>query len=314
MIVLHLVCVAVGVAALVKSADWFVDAAVSIARRLHVPDLIVGVTLVSLATTLPEFAVSLLAAFQSKAQIAVGNAMGSMICNIGLILGLCTLLMPIRVVRRNFLRNGLWMVGLTGLFVGLGYYFPDGSRHVGAIMLTALVIYMGRLVWTSIREREAPGPSFSRPMPMPKAAGLFLLGTVGVIGGSQILIYGAEGLARSAGLPDLVIAVTLVALGTSMPELSIALAAILKKQRALSVGNVIGANILNLAWVVGAASLVSPLPLERQTLLLDLPLIMVLTVLLLIFGLTGQRLARREGAVLLTLYGAYIVLVFMVFR
>lgn len=324
---LYLLLLAAGVGVLVKSADWFTEAAVEIARRMRVPELIVGATLVSMATTLPEFAVSFAAALQGRASwlagdmalmadqvgMAVGNAVGSTICNVGLILGLCALLSPMAIEQRAFRRNGLILLILASIFTSLAYIFPNGSLWVGAIMLAGLCAYLVSIVRGAAPSdliEEIPEP---RGLQLKMILLLFGVGAGGVVLGSKLVVYCAEELALQFGVPQIIVALTLVALGTSMPELTVSLAAIIKNQRGISIGNVIGANILNLAWVLGACSAIVPLPLTQQTLRLDLPMMLSLSVLLLIFGSTGKRLARWEGAFLLTLYLAYVATMFVVY-
>lgn len=313
-----------GVAVLVKSADWFTDAAVEIARRFRLPEMFIGATLVSLATTLPEFAVSFTATLQGQVSMAVGNALGSTICNIGLILGFCALLAPMGVARQGFLATGLGLLAFAGMFCAFGYWFPDGSRFTGVVMLICLVAYLAATFRASLSRRGTRDGPENHGMTLTTGHMflLFVVGATGIIFGSQLMVHCAQQLARLIGISELVISLTLLAFGTSTPELVVSLAAILKKQRALAIGNIIGANILNLAWVLGTCSLIRPLPLEkvvvagrevRQTLVFDIPVMLLLSVLLVIFGLTGQRLTRREGAVLFTVYILYIAALFSVF-
>lgn len=342
-LLVYLLGIAIGIAILVKSADWFTDAAVSMAYRFNVPDIIVGATIVSLATTLPEFAVSFAAALTRRPEMAVGNAVGSTICNIGLILGLCTILSPMGVARKGFVRSGVGLLLLSLVFAGMGYTFPDGSRWTGVAMLACLMLYFWSIVRSTIRQKapdrvggeadshlerttalqeiaaETSVDGVERVVLATRLSGgriavYFVLGAVGVIGGSKLVVYCAEHLALAAGISKQVIALTLVAFGTSTPELVVSLAAIVKKQRGLSIGNIIGANILNLAWVLGSCSLVTIIPFKPQNLRFDIPVMLLMTVLLLVFGFTGKRFSRREGIVLLVLYAAYLTVLFTVYR
>lgn len=316
MVFLYLLGLAVGVAILVRSADWFTDAAVEVARSLRIPEIIVGATIVSLGTTLPEFAVSFTAAVAGEVDITVGNALGSCICNIGLILGFCTIVSPIPAARAGFLTNGLGALGLTIAFGVLGYVFPNGSRWVGVVMVAGLITYIAATVRTSLRYRagDLSDQTIVEPtMTTPGIVAWFIFGAVGVTLGSQLMVRSAVALAEMLGIPDLVIGLTVVALGTSTPELAISITGIIKGQRALSVGNIIGANILNLSWVIGLSSLVTELPVQRQSLLFDLPVVAVLTVLLLWFGSTGDKIRRREGALLFGVYLGYLIITFAYF-
>lgn len=332
-LLLYLLGLAVGVALLVRSADWFSDASVSIARRLNVPDIIIGATLVSLATTLPEFAVSFAAALTNQVEMAVGNAVGSTICNIGLILGLCTVLSPMGVARKGFVRSGVGLLILCLIFAALGWTFPEGTRWSGVVLLACLVIYFYTTVRSTLIQRKKDAEEISlqklaaettvdgakrvaiaTELSGSRIAAYFILGAIGVVGGSKLVVFCAEQLALAAGISKQVIALTLVALGTSTPELVVSLTAIIKKQRGLSIGNIIGANILNLAWVLGACSLVTVIPFNAQNLRFDIPVMLLITVLLFIFGFTGKRLSRWEGAVLMAVYVGYLAVLFTVYR
>lgn len=340
---LYFLGVAVGVVILAKSADWFTDAAVSIARRLDVPEIIIGATLVSLATTLPEFSVSVTAALAHQVEMAVGNAVGSTICNIGLILGLCIVLAPMGVERKGFLRSGVGLLVLCLLFAFMGWAFPEGTRWTGAVLLACLVIcFVTTLRSTSVQranvaagartarapayqtmleriaaESRADGVEGAAPdaeMTGARIAAYFMLGSAGVVWGSSLVVFCAEQLALAAGISKQVIALTLVAFGTSMPELVVSLTAIAKKQRGLSIGNIIGANILNLAWVLGVSSIIAVIPFDAQSLYFDIPVMLFITLLLLVFGATGKKLSRWEGMVLMMVYAAYLAVLFTVYR
>ncbi|HOJ33876.1 MAG TPA: calcium/sodium antiporter [Candidatus Hydrogenedentes bacterium] len=304
----------IGFYILVKAADWFTEAAVEMARRFRVPHIIIGATVVSLATTLPELAVSFLAACQGKVDLAVGNAVGSTICNVGLILGLCALLSPMVVEQNGFVVSGMRLLIIGLIFGGLGYLVPEGSRWVGVIMVLCLIMYLAAQLRTALAERRKKEPEETDFKSWSWIWGFFFVGAFGVVLGSRVVVFCAECLARALGVSELVIALTIVAVGTSMPEFMVSLTAILRKRRALSLGNIIGANVLNLVWVIGASSLVRPLPLQRQTLVFDIPTMWLFSVLLLIFGRTDARVARWEGATLLGLYIVYVFVTVFFFR
>jgi len=311
--VVYFLGLAIGFLILVKSADWFTDAAVELARRLRIPQIIVGATVVSLATTLPELAVSFLAACQGKVDMAVGNAVGSTICNVGLILGLCAFLSPMAVEQHGFVSSGVRLLIIGLIFGTLGYLRPEGSRWVGVVMVLCLALYLIAQIRTA-RSSRGPIQEGDAYKPWKWIAGFFVAGAMGVVFGSRIVVFCAEHLARAMGVSELAISLTIVAVGTSLPEFVVSLTAIIKKTRSLSIGNIIGANVLNLVWVIGASSLVTPLPLHRQTLVFDIPMMWLFSLLLLFFGRTGARVVRWEGAVLLSIYIVYIIITFTVFR
>lgn len=321
----YLIGLGAGVAILVKSADWFTDAAVDLARRFRIPEIVIGATLVSLATTLPEFAVSFMATLQGQPDMAIGNALGSTICNIGLILGVCALVAPMQVRREGFLSNGIALVTFAGVFGVMGYAFPDGSRVVGIVMLACLGAHLAGTLRASLQGRSKADEERAVEAAVAtvhRMALLFIVGAAGIILGSKVMVYCGEHLARLMGVSELVIALTLVALGTSTPELAVSVAGVLKKRRSLAIGNIIGANILDLAWVIGVCSIIRPLPMREtilwgrsvhQSLVFDIPVMLLLSALLLVFGFTDERLTRREGAVLFAVYAAYITTLFVLF-
>ncbi|MBN2311912.1 MAG: calcium/sodium antiporter [Candidatus Hydrogenedentes bacterium] len=314
MLVLYLIGLAVAVAILVKSADLFTDAAVEVARRLRIPELIVGATIVSLATTLPEFAVSFTSAVRGQVDFAVGNAVGSTICNVGMILGICAMLSPMGIERKGFLSSGLGLIMLGAIFSVLGYAFPEGSRWMGVVMMACLVAYLAYTVRSALQGRTEPADPATPNMSGLRVGVLFALGAAGIVGGGTLMVECGARIARLMGVPELIIGLTFLAIGTSTPEFVVSISGIIKKQRALSIGNIIGANILNLAWIIGSCSLVTNLPVRQQTRVLDIPVMLLLSLLLVVFGLTGQRLSRREGAILFAIYVAYLAVMFTVFR
>jgi cation:H+ antiporter len=312
---LYLVGLALGVIILIISADWFTGAAVDIARILRVPEIVIGATIVSFATTVPEFMVSFVAAVQHEPDVAVGNAVGSVICNIGLILGACALITPLVIVEGGFLTSSAMLLVFALIFGALGWAFPSGNRWVGVTLIGCLLLYLavtafGAADWstnlTASTEVSAPR-SIRRPIV------IFVLGAVGVIIGSELLVKSAVGLAQALGVSKLVISLTIVALGTSLPELVVSVTGIVKRRRALSLGNILGANILNLAWVMGCSSLVADLPFRRETLTFDVPVMITLCGMLMVFGVTGDRINRREGAALFLVYLVYTLISFTVF-
>lgn len=299
-----------GLLLVVKGAEWFIAAASGIARATGVPAVIIGATLVSVATTLPELAVSVLAAATGHPEVAVGNAVGSVTANIGLILGF-TMVLQGRAVRPGlFERSSTFMVGAG---VAVMWFARDLtlSGREGAALLVLAVVFIATALRPEVRPAGAERPDRARAGPYVPA---FLAGAATVVVGSRLVVTGGVGLARALGVPEAVIGLTLVAVGTSLPELVTAVTATLKGQHDISVGNIIGANVLDLTWVTGTAALVRPLAVGPATPRLDLPVMLLFMVLLLLFGTTRHTLSRREGAVLFTLYLTYVVLRFTVFR
>ena len=302
---------AAGLLIVTIGADWFTDGAVGVAEITGVPKVIVGATLVSLATTAPEFSVSVIAAWLEHPATSVGNAVGSTICNIGLILAVAFLLEPVSLAREDVLPKGLFMLMLGVLLLCLAW---DGEiARVEGVVLFALVpaylwFTMKRATWTdfdigsAVTDREK------------QHVGLrFIAGSVTVVLGSVLLVQNAVHLARAMGVPELIIGLTLVAIGTSLPELVTAVSASLSGHGDMAVGNVLGANVLNIAWVLGGASLIVPLGIDRQSFVLDFPLMLLMMLMFLFLALWRRRLGRSAGLAFLAGYVCYLALMFAYF-
>ena len=294
-----------------KGADWFTDGAVGVAEITGVPKVIVGATLVSLATTAPEFCVSVIAAWLEHPATSVGNAIGSTICNIGLILAVAFLIEPVSLAKEDVLPKGLFMLGLGVLVLLLSW---DGKiDRVEGVALFALVPVF---LWFSMKRGTWTDFDFGSAM-MDRGKqhiGLrFIAGSIAVVLGSVLLVQNAVHLARAMGVPELVIGLTLVAIGTSLPELITAVSASLQGHGDMAVGNVMGANVLNIAWVLGGASLITPLGIERQSFVLDFPFMLLLMLMFLLLALWKRGMGRRAGLLFLTGYGCYLTLMFAYF-
>jgi cation:H+ antiporter len=314
----------VGLAITAKGADKFVDSAVAIAQRTGVSKVIIGATIVSLGTTLPEFSVAVLGGLFDRSQTAMGGAIGSTICNIGLALGACLLIRPIVVHRRLYWRQGIIMV-LAGVMVVLLSLDGFLSRWDSLILTAGLAGYMYFSVRTVSRARKNAGngavdseqtlkvvaaPTYS----LRRTVIWFVLGAAGVGVGATLIVENAVIVAHWLEIPELIIGLTVVALGTSLPEFVTGLTATIKGHGEITLGNIIGADILDILWVLGPGVLsFSLLPVERQTMVLDYPLMLALMVVLLVFTIAGKKLARWHGGVLLGIYGIYLALMFLLF-
>ena len=297
----------VGLVMIIKGADIFTDAAVWIAKKTGLPKVIIGITIVSLATTLPEFAVSVFASYSGHVSMAVGNAVGSCICNIGLILGLVLIIKEFKVERAGFVTRGIFMIIVGAVVFALSYDLTI-SRMNGLILFAFLalfivVIYRELKNMKIVEKKEEKVSGTWGPKLL-----IFLLGSIIVVVGSRLVVDSGVKIAHFFNVPEIVISITLIALGTSLPELVTALTATFKGHQDLSLGNIIGANILNLTWVVGGASIVNPLTITKSNLFTDLPVMLFFMVMLFIFGLTKKRLGRLEGIVLFASYIAFIAL------
>ncbi|TSE25980.1 calcium/sodium antiporter [Tepidimonas aquatica] len=309
-----LLAVAVGLAVLVWSADRFVAAAAAIARHFGLPPLLIGAVIIGFGTSSPELAVSVLAALEGNPGIALGNAYGSNIANIGVILGLTAVLSPV-AVHSQVLRQELPMLaGVTALAVAL-LWDLSVTRAEAALMLGVFAALMGWSIWQAMRggadplATETEAELAAHPMPIGRAWLELGVGLVLLVASSRALVWGAVAIAQSLGVSDLVIGLTIVAIGTSLPELASSIAAARKGEHDLALGNVIGSNLFNTLAVVGLAGVIAPMQAEAALLSRDVPVMAALTLVLFVlgWGWRGQpgRINRAEGALLLLAYVGY---------
>lgn len=316
--ILALGAIVCGLALLVWSADRFVEGAAATARHFGVPSLLIGMVIVGFGTSAPEMVVSAFASIQGNPGIALGNAYGSNITNIGLILGLTALISPI-TVHSQVLRKELPL--LSAVTVLAAWQLQDGalSRLDGAILLGVFAVLMGWTIRQGLRTAGDPlgndvdAELIAHAMPLPKAFFWLLVGLILLIASSRILVWGAVDIAQSLGISDLLIGLTVIAIGTSLPELAASLVAIRKGEHDLALGNVLGSNLFNTLAVVALAGLLHPMRVEPEVFFRDMPVMGAMTASLFLFGygFRGQgRINRIEGAALLlcfTGYTAYLV-------
>ena len=301
-----------GLVVLVYAADWFVDGASAIARNFGVSPLLIGLTIVGLGTSAPEIMVSSLASFQGNSGLAVGNAIGSNIANMGLILGTTALIAPLAFHSRLLKRElpVLMLISIACYVLAI-----DGlSVADGVLMLLGLVAFLYWLIRTAMAERkndilaqevEAEVPE---SMPNNKAWLFFWLGLIGLLISSKVLVWAAVNIAQAIGVSDLVIGLTIVALGTSLPELAASIGSVLKGEDDLAVGNVIGSNVYNLLAVFSLPALIAPGPIDATVISRDFPVLLAFTAVLFILGVglsKSGNINRWEGAGLLAAYLFY---------
>ena len=310
---------AAGLLCIIKGGDLFVDAASWIAEASGIPKFIIGATVVSFATTMPEMLVSVFAALQGNADIAVGNAVGSVTANVGLIMCVALICMECAMTRKQF---GVKACLLLAAILALFGFTRDGQLSVLESVLI-LVIFVGFLVESLIAARQEQGSELPAQEERPKIdkktvllnIGKFLLGAAGIVLGAQLLIDNGSALARMLGVPDAVIAATMIAIGTSLPELVTTLTAIKKKQASLSVGNIIGANIMDLTLIMPLCAVIQgkPMTVERQGMLLDIPACLIICAAALIPALVQGKFKRWIGYLIGGLYIAYLIIMFTCF-
>ena len=303
-----------GIILIVKGGDWFVDAASWIAEVSGIPKLIVGATIVSMATTLPELLVSVMAASQGKTDMAVGNAVGSVTANLGLIMAVSVICMPVKIRRGDYLLKSLLMLAAAGVLV-------LGGRQggVGLTLSLALVGIFAVFTYENLRGAQRAmrcggdlGPVWEAPR---KRTILFqclkfTAGAAAVMLGADLLVDSGSALARLAGISERIIGVTIVAIGTSLPELVTTVTAIVKKQSALSVGNILGANILDLTMILPVSALITgqALPVSAASARIDIPACLLVGVIAVVPAIVTARFRRWQGIALLVVYGGYVVL------
>lgn len=303
-----------GLALLVWSADRFVDGAAATARHAGMPPLLIGMVIIGFGTSAPEMVVSAMAAMDGNPGLALGNAYGSNITNIGLVIGLVAVLSPIQV-HSQVLRKELPLLFAISLLAGWQLLDGNLTRADGWTLLAVFAVVMGWSIVQGMRKGpDALGSDVDKeliahPMPLNRALMWLVVGLVLLVVSSRMLVFGAVYVAQSLGVSDLVIGLTVVAIGTSLPELASSLMAIKKGEHDLALGNVIGSGIFNTLAVVGIAASIQPLAVEAVVLQRDWLLMTALTVALFImgFGLRGRqgRINRLEGAVLLAVFFGY---------
>ena len=298
-----------------KGADWFVESAVSISEKSGIPKIIIGATIVSFATTAPEFTVSAMAAYLNHVEMTVGNAVGSAICNIGLVLGSIIIIKAIPIELHGFTRKGGFMLSSAILLIIVAY---DGvvSPFDGILLL---MVFLGFMYYNFRLQRAIfdgnEGVREKVPLSqLKKDIILFITGATLVVIGSRILVDAGIEIAEWLGVPEMIIALTLVALGTSLPELITAVSSTLKGHQDISIGNILGANTMDIALILGASSQIRPLTILPQSLAYDFPFMLLIMVLLVIFGITGRKLQRWEGGLILATYIGYVVGLFTLYN
>ncbi len=314
--ILAIVAVVIGLAVLVWSADKFVDGAVGIAEYCGMSTLLIGMVIVGFGTSAPELTVSALSAGQGNPELALGNAYGSNIANIALILGATALISPI-LMQRSVIRGDLpILIAVSILSIVLVW---DGSvvRWNGVLLLVVFALVMGYSIWRELRKAHAEATESVEEESVEKASlgksiMWLVLGLALLVASSRALVWGAVEIARTLGVSDLLIGLTIVAIGTSLPELASSIAAARKGENDLALGNIIGSNLFNTLAVVGLAATISPMDeIEKAVTYRDMPLMTALTVALIVLGFRRKgdgRLNRIAGAILLAIYVGYLAL------
>ena len=306
----------VGLVLLIKGGDWCVDGATGLARRFHIPEIIVGATVVSIGTTLPEVMVSATGALNGQGAMAYGNAIGSIICNASLIAAITLAVRPGPVDVKSLKVPVIFFFVSAAVYCVAAYLMGEFTRPIGIVLLALFVYYM---IVTVRQGFKAPAPQGEEShgegaeAPLWKELALLVVGAVVIAVGANLLVDNGTIIAKELGVPETVIALTFVALGTSLPELVTAITSLIKGHGSLSLGNVIGANIFNLVLVSGVSVTLAPFEVPvgntiggiNSSLVLDIPLMLVVMALLTLPALATKKLHRWQGILLLTIYAAF---------
>ena len=318
--VIQILLLVLGFALLVKGADWFVDGAAGIATKFGIPQLVIGLTIVAMGTSAPEAAVSITAAFAGNAEITIGNIVGSNVLNILIILGITALVYPVAVQKSSLIFDIPVVLFATAILFGLGY---DGniSRLDGIIMLVVFVAYLVFLFWDAKRPKKLESAEVKKEeaeneetknegknLSLPKALIFTVIGLVLIVAGSNFVVKSATFIATALGLSQRFIGLTIVALGTSLPELFTSVTAAMKKNSDIAVGNIVGSNIFNILFIVGLSGLIIPVPFA-PAFRFDTLVSGVAAILLLLCSLPKKRLSRIAGIFFLICYAVYFYMI-----
>lgn len=299
----------IGVILIVKGGDFFVDAASWLAEISRIPKFIIGATVVSVATTLPELFVSSIAAFNGKTELAVGNSVGSVIANIGLILAISVVCMPVAIKRSDLFLKCALLTGAAALLL-----VSTAGGHLNIFSSVLLVIIFMVFVWENIRKAKAVIAVDNAKISIKRSDVVvntikFIAGAAGIIIGADLIVENGSEIARFIGVSESIIGATVIAVGTSLPELITTITAVAKKQSSLSVGNILGANIIDLTLILPVCTLLSggSLPVSAQSVSFDIPICLGITLVALVPTLLMGKFKRITGLILLIIYIAYII-------
>ena len=303
----------VGLLFLIKGGDWFVDGSSALARRFHLPELLIGATVVSIGTTLPEVMVSTMSALSGHGEIAYGNAIGSVICNAALIAAITIAVRPGKVDPKTLKTPVVFFFLAAAIYCVAAYVMGRFTRPMGILMLAMFVAYMVVNVMQMKNAPAEPAPTEEGEISLVKTLVLLVVGAAVIAVGANLLVDNGTLIAQALGVPESVIALTFVALGTSLPELVTAVTSLIKGHSDLSLGNVVGANVFNLVLVSGVSVTLAPFSVPQSatlfgmnsSLVLELPVMLLVMLVLTVPALLKGRLSRPQGILLLVIYAVF---------
>ena len=313
---LAIVCLIIGFVFLVKGADLFVEGSSSIAKKLKVPSIVIGLTIVAIGTSLPEAAVSITASVTNNNALAISNVLGSNIFNLMVVIGVCAILTPVAVQKDVVRRDLPFSVICALLLLVLGYMGSMSLGHVdGIILLLLYIAFLGFMIYTAMKARKAGNENSSevvaeaeeiKIMSVPKSILFIVIGAVGIMIGGDVVVDSAVNIATSFGMSQTLVGLTIVALGTSLPELVTSVVASKKREVDMALGNAIGSNVANILMILGIASSISPIPFHMED-LIDICVLVAFSLLIWLFAWTKKRIDKGEGLVMVVLYVIYVV-------
>ena len=300
---LQVLLLVIGIIVVIKSADWLTSGAVGLAERIGVPQIIIGLTIVAMGTSMPEFFVSLMSAINGTPDLAVGNIVGSNIFNALLIVGCAAMVAPITIQHTTVKKDIPVAVFASLLLMGMTL---DGhiSRIDAAILFGVFIAYIG-ITLRGAKTEDDTADKEKKPMPVLKAVMLVVVGLAGLVIGSDVFVDNATSIAHTMGISDAVIGLTIVAGGTSLPELATSVVAAKKGNSGIAIGNVLGSNVFNILMILGITGLITPMTISGIT-VIDLAMMVISMILLWLFSFTKYRIERWEGVVLTAIFIGYI--------
>ncbi len=298
----------IGFFLLIKGADFFVEGSSSVAKKLHIPPIVIGMTIVAIGTSLPEFAVSVTASIKGNNELAVSNVIGSNIFNLMIVCGICALFVPLAVNTSTLKREFPFSILIGVLLLGLGYFDMSIGRLDGIIFIIIFIIFLYVMVRTALKAKAENSDKDSsdeeKPLSTIKCILYILLGGAAIAFGGDTVVNSASTIAANFGLSQNLIGLTIVAMGTSLPELVTSIVAARKNQVDMAIGNVIGSNIFNILLVLGLSASISPIAFNMEN-VIDIIILTVMSIIAWIFAKTNGNIKRIEGIIMLLMYAGF---------
>ena len=296
----------VGFVLLIKGADFFVEGSSAVARKFHIPSMIIGMTIVAMGTSLPECAVSVTASVAGSNALAVSNVVGSNIFNLMVVCGACALWTPVAVSQKTLRQELPFSIAMGVILLILGYFGMEISRADGLVFLVIFVCFLMWMVRAAKANPVQPAEEEAKLLPAWKCVLYILLGGAAIMWGGDLVVDSASAIAANFGLSQNLIGLTIVAMGTSLPELVTSVVASRKGEVDMALGNVLGSNVFNILMVLGAAAAISPIAFVQEN-MIDIILLTVMSLIVWGFAWTGKQVRRGEGMIMLLVYAAYMI-------